>query len=68
MNKCVAVGTNRTQVLYWVELIRFADFGERNQMMNVNYSVASSSIFLEEFEATNDTTSAIMRNTGTACF
>jgi len=68
MNKCVAVGTNGTQVLYWVELIRFADFGEWNQMMNVNYSVASSSIFLGEFEATNDTTSAIMRNTGTACF
>ena len=51
MQHCMAVGTNRTQVLYRIDLVANPYCRERNQMVNVNIVDTDTSVTLLKIES-----------------
>jgi hypothetical protein len=66
MPHIVARGTDRNQVCCRVELVGFADAGDRHEMMNVDEPLAYFAIGLFEIKATDSTATTFGCNTGFA--
>jgi hypothetical protein len=57
----MTIGTNWSQIIYWIDSVGFADFVKWLQMMHMNDIFTDFAIDFFEIKATNNASGSVMR-------